>query len=233
VMPAITGNQKTITQFSMLSIKDQHGYFTTNIELLPGSSHADPYLLGPEREEESNQQKKYFILLKVKAGIPSYQYYIRDGVSSPDQKLHAILKMLIKEAVTDFDSLPTLRTSERKHKKVDTFQTDGYTIWLDKRGSHRSANIVFDVAEDSIAVRDKMKWCRQAIEAVVGSRYVYYPYSYSNTRSVIYYSTVYNLKNPRIELVYSSDRYRKPIPVIIKIESQRSRPVKRSANLDD
>jgi hypothetical protein len=233
VSPVITGNQKTLTQFSMLSIRDQHGYFTQNIELLPGSSHADPYLLGPEREEESNRPKKYFILLKVKAGIPSYQYYIKDGVSSPDQKLNAILKMLMKESVTDFDSLLIMRSPERKQKKVDTLQMDGYTIWLDKRGGRRSANIVFDVAEDSVAIRDKMKWCQQAIEATVGSRYVYYPYSYSNTKSVIYYAMPYNIKKPRIDLTYSSDHYRKPVPVVIKIESLHSRPVKRSADLDD
>jgi hypothetical protein len=236
VEPGISG-APNVTQFSIMSIRDKHGFFTSNIELLPGASHADPYLLGPEREEELNKPKKYFILLKVKQGIPSYQYYIKDGIIPPDEKLQAVLKRLLKEAATDFDSLPMMKSQERKPKKVDTMQINGYTIWLNKRGAHRSANIVFDVAEDSIAVNKMMTWCRQAIEAAVGSTYVYFPYSYLNVKSFIYYASYqakgYKLNSPRIDLEYAPERYNKPIPVVIKIQGVGIHPVKRSASFDD
>lgn len=237
VPPVITGNQKTITQFSMMAIQDENGHFTANIELLPGSSGAEPYLLGPEREEETATRKQRFILLKVHGGIPSYQYYIKDGIAPPDRALHTLLQRLMKEAVTDFDSLPIMQSAARRGKKVDTLQVNGYTVYLDKRGSHRSANIVFDVNADSASVDSMMRWCRQAIDAAVGSSYVYHPYNYDKTKSIIYYqsyySPLYRLTSPRIDLIYSPEQYRKPVPVIIKIQGIPTHPVKRSRSLNE
>jgi hypothetical protein len=234
VPPIIHGDTATILQIAGLSIKDQHGYFTPHFELFPGASSADPYLLGPEKEEDG-LPKKYFILLKVQGGVPSYQYYVPANIVSPDFKLTQTLQQLMKAAAADFDSLPGKRLAHvaMKKKKTDTLLLNGYTVLINQRGSNYTTSILFPAPVDSVAFNEQWDWCNRAVQSATGSRYVYHHSYLGENHFTSYYAIKYNEKDPRIYIEHLKGNDYPSSPISIKVISTRNHQVKRGLSSED
>lgn len=210
-----------------LAIKDQKGFFSSNIEVFAGSSSAEPYLLGPEKEPEDGLPKKYFILVKVHAGIPHYQYYIRGNMAPPDRALHQTLQQLIKEAAMDFKALPPPVAHVDpaiKKKKTDTINMNGYTVYVNKRGQNYSTSLVIDPNKLSIA------GCHQALQAALGNRYVFYESDLMERKYTFYYVPNDNNMPPAVFLEHPRDNND---PIIIRIQSRHGHETKRGLDIED
>lgn len=207
-----------------LSIKDPKGFFAPNIEVFAGSSSAEPYLLGPEKEPEDGQPKKYFILLKVHSGIPYYQSYIPDNVPAPDAALHKTIQQMVKEALTDFGEVPLPSAAATKKRKTDTVSMNGYTVYVNKRGQHYSATIPVSQNKLSLAT------CHQALQAALGSRYVFHESELMERKYNIYFIPNNNELPPVVFLEYPKE---KDDSILIRIESRHGHQTKRSADLDE
>jgi hypothetical protein len=233
--PVVHGDPTTLVQIAGLSIKDKNGYFTSHFELFPGSSSAVPYLTGPEKEEDNDQPKKYFILLKIQGGIPSYQYYIPSNIVSPDQQLTQTLQYLLKAATNDFDSLPEKRNHAIaiKKKKTDTLQLNGYTVLLNRRGQNHIASILFPAPADSVAFNERWNWCHLIVQSAVGSGYVYHRSESTDSRYIVYYAKLYDQKNPQMQLELKPGIYNTPNTMDVVVRSSQSHSVKRGLSRDD
>jgi hypothetical protein len=209
-----------------LNIKDQKGFFSSNIEVFAGSSAAEPYLLGPEKEPNDGTPKKYFILLKVYAGIPHYQYYIPNNIAPPDKALHQTLKQLVKEAATDFEALPPVAHADpsAKKKKTDTILINGYTVYVSKRGQNYSTSLAIDQNKFSLAD------CHQALQAALGNRYVFQESDLMERKYTFYYVPHDNNMPPAVFLEHPRDNSDK---IIIRIQSRHGHETKRSADIDE
>jgi hypothetical protein len=209
-----------------LAIQDAKGFFSANVEVFAGSSSAVPYLLGPEKEPENGTPKQYFILLKVHSGIPHYQYYVDGNIAPPDQALHKTLQQLIKEAAADFKALPPVAHADPaiKKKRTDTISMNGYTVYINKRGQHYSASLVLDPAKLSLTN------CHQAIQAALGSRYVFQESELMERKYTFYYVPNDNNLPPAVFLEHprGGDDH-----VIIRIESRHGHQTKRGLDPED
>jgi len=229
-------NDKEI-YFYGLSIKDTNGYFSMNIELFWGRSSAPIYLLGPEWEDES-QPKKDFVLLKIYGGIPTYQYDIHT-VPPPDALLDITLQKLLVDATTDFDKIKLKEKDsllKKTKRKRDTVQLNGFNVLLNYRGGNYSANMQFDAAPDTAAFNLQWLHYQKAVQAAVGSGYVYYlynngyPHNYRD-QGVLYYSRDQSNK-PRIYLSLEKGADNRRF-IQIKIQSTITHATKRSLDPDD
>lgn len=209
-----------------LGIKDQKGFFSSNIEVFASSSSAEPYLLGPEKEPEDGKPKKYFILVKVHAGIPHYQYYIPANIAPPDKALHKTLQQLVREAATDFKALPPVAHPDPsiKKKKTDTIKMNGYTVYVSKRGQNYSTSLAIEQSKLSLA------GCHQALQAALGSRYVFHESDLMERKYTFYYVPNDNSMPPAVFLEHPRDN---SDHIIIRIQSRHGHETKRSADLDD
>jgi hypothetical protein len=214
--------------FYGLSVKDSKGYFSMNMELFGGRSAAGSYLLGPEEEDRSKPQQD-FILLKIYGGTPAYNYYI-NSTDPPDKALHATFTQLIKEAATDFDQLRAQTDSyPQKRKRFDTLRLNSFTVIMNYRGSHYSASLQFRVTE-GLPPQEAWQYYQQALQAALGSDYVYQVYKSGAQPAILYYRMEGEDK-PRIYLQQEGEDNNPCIG--IRIESSFSHPVKRSLDRDD
>jgi hypothetical protein len=214
--PRFVGNMTS------LCIKDSKGFFASNIDVFAGSSSSDPYLLGPEKEKEDGTPKKYFILLKIHAGVPNYQSYIPANIIAPDPSLDKTVKQLVKDAVTDFKSLPPLvQSTSTKKRKTDSLSMNGYPVYVSKRGQNYS--VAIPVFPAKLSLDD----CHTALQAALGNRYVVQTSELMERKYNIYYVPNNNAMWPTIYLEYPRD------PVLIRIESRHGHATKRNADLYD
>lgn len=218
-MPRFVGNMTS------LCIKDSKGFFSSNIEVFAGSSSADPYLLGPEKEKEDGQPKKYFILLKIHSGVPHYQAYIPANITTPDPALDKTIKQLVKDAVIDFESLPSLaKSTTAKKRRTDSLSMNGYPVYVSRRGQNYSVTI--PVYPSKLL----LDGCHTALQAALGNRYVVQTSELMERKYNIYYVPNNDAMWPTIFLEYPRDP---TSPALIRIESRHGHATKRSADLDD
>ncbi len=217
--------------FYGLSVKDTNGYFSMNMELFGGSSSAPVYLLGPEREEEG-PTKEDFILLKIYPGIPYYQYYIKP-VPAPNIELDKTLRELLVASHQDFETLRTSTTSiPARRKKADTLSMNGYEVVVNYRGANYSANLYFPAATDSSAFQRQWLFYQQALQAALGTKYVFGFSSMDELPSAIYYPGYYTGENlPRTHLRLYKEGGTQLLHV--RIESNVAHPTKRGMDRDD
>lgn len=216
--------------FYGLSIKDKNGYFSMNMELFGGASSAPIYLLGPENEDDL-QIPKNFVLLKIYPGIPNYQYYIRP-VAAPDLKLDATLRQLLSVAEKDFESIrdKNADTLIKKRRRTDTIHLNGFNIRMNYRGSNYSANYFIPASGDSVEFRKQWLYYQQALQAALGSRYVYHKYEMDGRPQLVYYE--YGSNKPRVYLQLNNE-YDRSASIHIRVESAFTHPTRRNLDLDD
>lgn len=226
-----TANNGTILYFYGLALKDRNGYFNMNMELFGSSSAAPIYLLGPEKEPESDS-KRHFVLLKIYPGVPRYQHYIR-SIPPPDPKLHHTIQQIVKWAAGDFDSLRNRKRDSliNPNKNRETIQLNGEDVHMHYRGNY-SATLSFpQKTADKITFAERWTYYQRILQAALGSDYVYAIYGLNGKPYVVYYPMVNGGKRPGIYLEKDQDSMSGTIS--IKISSTVSHPTKAGLDLDD
>lgn len=226
-MPS-TATVSSLLKFYSFSIRDSAGYFSPNIELFGGSSSANPYLLGPEKEAEG--RKEYFVLLKVYRGIPAYQFFISPSVKSQDDALHQALQKLLILAEDDFDLLRKNPRFPQQKKRSDTFLLFGHKTRFNFRGERYFATISFPVSGDATAMKTRWQYYQNAIQAVLGSGYVYLHDTLGDEPSVLYYAKDGPAKaTVRLKREEQNGQFL----IVVKIQSEYAHRISRSYKKDD
>ena len=230
IEPTIYGiDEKPGLQITGISIKDNNGFYQSNIELFTGSS-AGIYLLPAVNNEKDNGSNQYFILLKIYSGVPAYYHNISADVKSPDKKMSGALKELVIAAATDFESLQSQQNKKIRRSR-DTFLLDGFKVYKNTAGQNATSSLKFPITIDSIEMKRQIAWCQQVIESAVGDEYVYY-LSNMNQSLIFYFSKKYEISRPAVELTIEPGSNSKEQFLQIIIRSNHSKEVKRSLGVE-
>ncbi len=221
-----------------MGIRDQNGYFSSNIELMSGSSSSPSYLLektGIKPDDSASRQ--YFILLKVQRGIPSYFNYIRNSIPAPDKLLDEIVKELVIEAGTDFMKFNKKNENITTSRHADTILLKEQKIYLRYGGQNYQATLMFPSSPEKNKFEKLWNYYQQVVQSALGEDYVYYSSSYDahlngevgkGRTSIVYFRKDHKPDQPRVYLEAGEDSDGLPV-IFIKIESSVSHPVKRHA----
>lgn len=210
--------------FTSMGIRNSLGNFSPNMELMASSSSAEPYLLGPEREDQT-LPKKYFILLKISGGIPFFHYLVDKGIKPTDMTLHKTIQTLMQAAKNDFEIFPWKSTGK---KSTDTLNMDGYMITLYKRRQNYQAVISFTKAAGEAAARLQWERLHLSAQAALGGSFVYFKSQIDNAEYIRYYSKKYETNSPRLKIEQRNDN-----TILLIVESGFSHPTKRSLTAED
>jgi hypothetical protein len=214
-----------------LSIKDSKGVFSMNMEIYGGSTSADSYVMGTDREDETKPQQNY-LLLKIYPGIPYYFYDIRP-VAAPDMILDSTIRRLLLLAESDFEALPVRKmdTSIPKRKGMDTIMVNRTDVFMNYMGARYSANLKFPAETDSALFNRQWLYYQQVLQAAIGNG-AYLLYSLDGQPYINFYPRTYIGTKPEVTLELEKGRDNR-LFINIKIESGISYPTKCGWNPDD
>ncbi len=216
---------------SSISVRDDHGYFQANIEVLSGSS-ADTFLLEKTNKVEKERPADYFVLIKIIGGTPAYYNFIDNNITSPEPALTQALRQLMLDAADDFKSRSVKIVNQLgKYKTRDTIKTNGINFIFDSHSSHANATINFPISGDSIDFAKRWEYYHKVIQSAAGKQYVSYKYNLSGLEYVSYFPLEYEATKPKLEM--SSVNYKGLRSIQLLVKSSFSRPTKRSATYGD
>jgi hypothetical protein len=213
---------------SGMGLRDQNGFFSSNLELMSGSSASSSYLL----EKTGNQNNdsadtKYFILLKVQRGIPAYYYYIKYQIAPPDKILDSVIRELVNAAQNDFGKYNKRSDSIVTRRYSDTILLNGHTVYFRFGGQHYHGTLMFPGSPGKNKFQEEWTYYGRVVQAALGSDYAYRISSYDGKPSIVYFRKDYKPDQPRIYLEAGEDNTLSPV-IFIRIESSMTHPVKRN-----
>lgn len=132
-------------------------------------------------------------------------------------------------AATDFDTMRTKTDGLLKKRKTrDTLRINGVEVLMNYRRSNYSANLLFPT--DTAGFNTQWLYYQRALQAALGTGYVYHLYGEQEEPSIVYY--YFGSDKPRVYLQLQKE-YNNRMFIHISIESNFTHPTKRGLNMDD